>query len=44
MQWYTTFRRFQPWTAIMGSVYLFGHLRRPNAIRPRASDHPQMTT
>ncbi len=44
MQWYTTFRRFQPWTAIMGSVYLFGHLRRPNASPPRASDHPQMTT
>ena len=45
MLWYTTFRRFQPWTTIMGSVYLFGHLRKASAKRlVNASDHPRMAT
>jgi glycosyltransferase involved in cell wall biosynthesis len=44
MQWYTTFRRFQPWTTIMGSVYLMGHLRKPDAQRQRAFHHPRMAT
>ena len=44
MQWYTTFRRFQPWTTIMGSVYLAGHLRKPTEKRRRASHHPRIST
>jgi len=43
-QWYTTARHFQPWTTVMGGVYLFGHLRRPVRRRTRASAHPRMAT
>jgi glycosyltransferase involved in cell wall biosynthesis len=38
----TTLRRFQPWTTIMGSIYLFGYLRKPDTKRTSASDHPRM--
>jgi 1,2-diacylglycerol 3-alpha-glucosyltransferase len=27
LQWYTTFRHFRPWAAVMGGIYLLGFLR-----------------
>jgi glycosyltransferase involved in cell wall biosynthesis len=41
LQWYTTFQHFRPWTTVMGSLYVLGHLR-PGKPRVRASIHPQI--
>jgi glycosyltransferase involved in cell wall biosynthesis len=27
LQWYTTFRHFRPWTTVMSSLYVLGHVR-----------------
>ncbi|MFO0673170.1 MAG: glycosyltransferase [Polyangiaceae bacterium] len=40
LQWYTTFQHFRPWTTVMGSIYLAGHLRpaktkRKEALQPQ---------
>ncbi len=41
MQWYTTFQHFRPWTAVMGGIYLFGHLRPAKGVK-REMMHPQI--
>ncbi len=41
LQWLTTARHFWPWGAIMGSVYLFGHLRPATPVT-RQRLHPQI--
>lgn len=43
LQWYTTFQHFRPWTAVMGGIYLFGHLR-PAKHTKRERMHPQIAT
>ncbi|MGH7328220.1 MAG: glycosyltransferase, partial [Polyangiaceae bacterium] len=43
LQWYTTFQHFRPWTAVMGGIYLFGHLR-PAKHTKRERMHPQIGT
>jgi 1,2-diacylglycerol 3-alpha-glucosyltransferase len=43
MQWLTTFRHFRPWTAVMGGLYLFGHLRPAPKKKHKATQlHPQI--
>ena len=42
MQWLTTFRHFRPWTAVMGGLYLFGHLRPAPKKNPTSQIHPQI--
>jgi 1,2-diacylglycerol 3-alpha-glucosyltransferase len=41
LRWYTTFQHFQPWTTVMGALYLFGHLR-PGKSPMRARIHPRI--
>lgn len=41
LQWFTTFRHFRPWTTVMGSLYLLGHLR-PAKPQRRDVAHPQI--
>jgi glycosyltransferase involved in cell wall biosynthesis len=43
IQWYTTFKHFRPWTAVMGGIYLFGHLRPAKMVK-RERMHPQIAT
>lgn len=43
LQWYTTFQHFRPWTAVMGGIYLFGHLRPAKQVK-RERIHPQIAT
>ena len=43
IQWYTTFKHFRPWTAVMGGIYLFGHLRPAKMVK-RERIHPQIAT
>jgi hypothetical protein len=38
---YTTFKQFRRWGAVMGGIYLFGHLRPAKPVK-RARMHPQI--
>jgi 1,2-diacylglycerol 3-alpha-glucosyltransferase len=45
MQWLTTWKHFRSWTAVMGGLYLFGHLRPAPAKKPKEAQlHPQIGT